>query len=191
MLLAIACIAGFSCYAQSFMHGAGVVVFVDKAEGSDAGVIGGLTYSPRFNFVERDEMSVSVGIPLSVGLSGSYSTHYGDYERESNTLNFMFNAPLIVNLNLGCGATKHSHRRFGFFAGGGFAYHYGSRSEGIVFYDDYKSKKQSSTTGPTGNAGVRFGVGRGHHNIEVKLAYMKGLNDDKPNIFSAGTLFNF
>ncbi|MBO9730219.1 MAG: hypothetical protein J7623_16385 [Chitinophaga sp.] len=192
MLLAIACMAGFSSYSQSFMHGAGVVLFVDHAKNTDANGIGGLTYSPRFNFVEQDEMSVSVGIPLSIGLSGSYSAHYGDYESESNSLNFMFNAPLIVNLNMGCGATKESERRFGYFVGAGFGYHYGSRNYQVLGDGNDRANEKFSTVGPVANAGVRFGVGsKARHNIEVKLSYMKGLNAGNPDIFSVGALFNF
>lgn len=194
MLLAIAFMAGFSSYSQSFMHGAGVAVFVDKPKNADAGAMGGLTYSPRFNFLEQDEMSVSVGVPLSVGLSGSYSANYGSYEGESNSLSFMLDVPLIVNLNLGCGSTQESERGFGFFVGAGFGYHYGVRNESLKdsYGYEYNGKTKSSTTGPVGNAGVRFGVGREHqHNIEVRLAYMKGLSEEKSNIFSVGCLFNF
>lgn len=193
MLLAIACMAGFTSFSQSFMHGVGTIIFVDKAADSDAGVIGGLTYSPRFNFLEKDNLSVSIGVPLSVGVSGSYSANYGSYSGESNSLSFMFDAPLMINLNLGCGSTKESDRRFGFFIGAGYGYHYGTSSESFTDFNgyEYSDNVQSSTTGPAGNLGVRFGVGRSTHNIEVKLAYMKGLNDTKPNIFSLGGLFNF
>jgi len=48
-----------------------------------------------------------------------------------------------------------------------------------------------STFGPVGNAGIRFGVGSGSHNIEVRFQYMKGLSDVKANIFGVGAAFNF
>ncbi|RFS20119.1 hypothetical protein DVR12_20600 [Chitinophaga silvatica] len=183
---------GLASYSQSFMHGAGAVVFVTKPTNGEASTIGGLTYSPRVNFVENDNMSVSVGVPLSVGLSGSYSSNRGSYSGESNNLSFMFNAPVIVNLNFGCGATKDVDSRFGFFIGAGYGYHYQSVNENFSdsFENSYSYSGKASTTGPVGNAGIRFGVGE-VHNIEVKFSFMKGITNDKPNIFGIGALFNF
>jgi hypothetical protein len=60
--------------------------------------------------------------------------------------------------------------------------------------DDYNNgviARSSNTFGPDANAGLRFGVGRKHRNIEVRFSYMKGLNEDKPNIFGVAGLFNF
>ncbi len=178
--------------AQSFMHGAGLNVFVATAPNGKAAVNGGVSYSPRFNFIEQEDMSVSVGLPFTAGVSGSYSANYNSQygSSSSNTLSFMFNAPLLVNLNMGAGSTKESESRFGYFVGAGFGYHYGSYNiSDILNYEETSTK--FSTIGPVGNAGVRFGVGSGSHNIEVRLQYMKGINDVKPNIFSAGAAFNF
>jgi hypothetical protein len=179
-------------FAQSFMHGAGLSIFVATASGGSSAVNGGFTYSPRFNFVEQDNLSVSVGIPLSVGLSGSYSSRYNSNSGSStsNTLSVMADAPLVINLNMGCGSTKENESRFGYFIGGGFGYHYGTYNLSDVLNGESVSTKFSAT-GPVGNAGIRFGVGRGSHNIEVRFQYMKGLSDTKPNIFGVGSLFNF
>ena len=179
-------------FSQSFMHGAGLNIFVATAKDGKASVNGGVSYSPRFNFIEQEDMSVSVGIPFTVGVSGSYSSSYNSQYggSSSNTLSVMFNAPLIVNLNMGAGATKESESRFGYFVGAGFGYHYGTYNiSDIINYEETSTK--FSTMGPVGNAGVRFGVGSGAHNIEVRFQYMKGINDVKPNIFSAGAAFNF
>ncbi len=54
-LSVLAVTAGFS---QSFMHGAGLNIFVATAPGGKAAVNGGFSYSPRFNFIEQDNMSV-------------------------------------------------------------------------------------------------------------------------------------
>ncbi|NIG55360.1 hypothetical protein [Chitinophaga sp. Cy-1792] len=192
ILLAAACVLGYTSYGQSFMHGAGAVVFVAKPTGGDASAVGGLTYSPRFNFVEKDNMSVSVGVPLSLGLGGSYSSDRGSYSGESNNLKFMFNVPVMFNLNIGCGATPDVESRFGFFVGAGYGYHYQSINENYSdsFENSYSYSGKSSTTGPVGNAGIRFGVGE-DHNIEVKFSYMKGITNDKPSIMGIGALFNF
>ncbi|PSL49906.1 hypothetical protein CLV51_1011246 [Chitinophaga niastensis] len=195
ILLAVACFAGLGSFSQSFMHGAGVVIFVDKAANTDANIIGGLTYSPRFNFMEQENLSLSIGVPLSVGLSGSYNSRSDNgYYSEQNTLKFMFDAPLILNLNFGCGSSKANESRFGFFVGGGFGYHYGTMNETLKDGSgyDYTIATTGSTSGPVGNLGVRIGVGKNaRRNIEIKTSYMKGMNNNKPSIFSLGTLFNF
>ena len=194
LVFAVCLLTASTGFSQSFMHGAGLNIFVATAPGGKAAVNGGVTYSPRFNFIEQENMSVSVGIPFTVGVSGSYSASYNSQygSSSSNTLSVMFNAPLIINLNMGAGATKEPDSRFGYFVGGGFGYHYGAFNLSDAFdYDDDYSVHKTSTIGPVGNAGVRFGVGRGSHNIEVRFQYMKGINDVKPNIFSGGAAFNF
>jgi len=192
LFLIIATLSAGAAFSQSFMHGAGLNVFVATAPGGKASVNGGVSYSPRFNFIEQEDMSVSVGIPFTVGVSGSYSANYNSQygSSSSNTLSVMLNAPLMVNLNMGAGSTKETESRFGYFVGAGFGYHYGTYNiSDILDYEETSSK--FSTVGPVGNAGVRFGVGRGSHNIEVRLQYMKGINDVKPNIYSVGAAFNF
>jgi hypothetical protein len=175
-------------FSQSFMHGAGLNIFVATASGGSAAVNEGLTYSPRFNFIELDNMSVSVGVPLSVGVSGSYSSSssYGT----SNTLSVMLDVPVLISLNMGCGSTKDNESRFGYFIAGGFGYHSGTFNISDVLSDTQVTTKFNAT-GPVGNAGFRFAVGRGSHNIEVRFQYMKGLNDFKPSIFGIGSSFNF
>ncbi len=175
-------------YSQSFMHGAGFSIFVASAPGGNTTPNGGLMYSPRFNFIENDEMSVSVGIPLSAGFSINYNSR--DYYGESNnSTSAMLDIPLIVNLNMGCGSTKESERRFGYFIGAGFGYHYGTIKYNDYYGDEYSSNINSY--GPAGNAGIRFGVGNSGKNIEVRLQYMKGIDDSKANIFGGGAVFNF
>jgi hypothetical protein len=183
---------GSSVFSQSFMHGAGLSIFVATASGGSAAVNGGLTYSPRFNFIEQEDLSVSVGIPFTIGVSGSYSSSYNSNygSSTSNTLSVMVDAPLLVNLNMGCGSSKENSSRFGYFVGAGFGYHYGTYNLSDVLNDEDVTTKFSAY-GPAADAGVRFGIGRGTHNIEVRLQYMKGINDTKANIFGVSSLFNF
>ncbi len=177
------CLSSFG-FAQTFMHGVGVNTFVQSASGFSTQVTGGIIYSPRISFMETDNTSLSVGIPLSIGVSASYNTSYDG----SSSASVMFDAPLIVNFNYGAGSSKETENRFGFFAGGGFGYHSSeySSSDG---YDDYGEKM--SGFGPVGNAGIRIGVGSGSHNIEIRLSYMKTLDTSKSNVFGIGGLFNF
>ena len=181
-----------SGYSQSFMHGAGIGFFVGttSAATGEVAVAGTFTYSPRFNFIETEALSVSAGIPLSVGITGSYS--YDSYNGEQNTLGVILSAPLIFNLNMGRGSTKENTSKFGYFAGAGYGYFHGDFYQlWTDGYSEYLVTRTANVHGPAANAGVRFGVGRKHRNIEVKLSYMKGINDAKPNIFGLHGLFNF
>jgi hypothetical protein len=186
--------------AQSFMHGAGVTVFVSSSPETKTTVGYGLTYSPRFNFLETESFSVSVGVPLSAGISFSTSLYSNSYN-DDISLGVVLNAPIIVNLNMGRGSTKDNRQKFGFFVGAGAGYYHGD------FIDSYDNTYSINALGPAGNAGVRLGVGRKHKNIEIRLSYMKGINDnkhtgddgfgnlvtvnEKPNIYGIACLFNF
>ena len=182
-------------FSQSFMHGAGLSLFVTTAKNGNAAVAEGLHYNPRFNFIENEDFSLSVGVPLSVGFSGSYSSNYNSYNGNTvdNTLAFMADIPVILNFNFGAGSTKDNEQRFGFFVGGGLGYHYGRYNQDL--YDasigDYTQQATISSIGPAGNAGVRFAVGRGTHNVEVRVTFMKALDDSKANIYGGGAAFNF
>lgn len=183
-----------AAFSQSFMHGAGLAIIGGNngtGKNTDFHIGEGLTYSPRFNFLETETMSVSVGIPLTVGITISTDTY--DYYSDNGSVGFVANVPLIVNLNMGRGSTKENTKKFGYFFGAGFGYHHGDFIGD--FYDDagfwYTDTYSTNTFGPAANAGVRIGVGRKHRNIEIRLSYMKGLNDNKPNVYGLGCLFNF
>lgn len=183
-----------SVFCQSFMHGAGITVLVNSAKGGDVSYAEGFTYSPRFNFIETESLSVSAGVPLSFGISASVSSSYSSttgYSDGSGSIGFVLNAPLIISLNMGRGSTKdNTDSKFGYFVGGGFGYHHGD----FLVVDEYTSdivSKSTNTFGPAANAGVRIGVGRKHKSVEVRLSYMKGLSDSKPNVFGIAGLFNF
>lgn len=188
---AIACLFTLCSYSQTFMHGAGAGVYVVKADNRDAEASGTLIYSPRLNITETEEMAVSIGIPLTFGFSGSYN--YSSNNGSSGTLGFMFNAPLMVNLNMGRGSTKENERGFGYFVGAGFGYHYTTFTNMVEdsYYGDSNNSGSYSAYGPAANAGVRFGVGNSHKNIELLLQYMKGIDDSRANIFGLSALFNF
>ena len=94
---------------------------------------------------------------------------------------------------MGRGSTKENRDKFGYFVGAGFGYHHGDFISTYIDAYGYDETISESINvfGPAANAGLRFGVGRKHQNIEVRFSYMKGLNDKKPNIFGVGCAFNF
>jgi hypothetical protein len=176
-------------FCQSFMHGAGLTVLGGVASGGDFAFAEGLTYSPRFNFMETETMSVSVGVPLVIGMSGSYNSNYDSYSGTTteNTLGYVLSVPVIVNLNIGRGSTKQNTTRMGYFAGLGYGYHHGDfyrNNSDLTVYS-------ANTSGPVANAGVRIGVGHSYKNVEAKLTFMKGVSGSKPTMIGIAGLFNF
>lgn len=182
-------------FSQSFTHGVGLSVFVTTASGGNAAVGEGVTYSPRFNFLENEDFSLSVGVPLTIGISGSYSSNYNSYSGTTtdNTLGLLLNAPVIVNFNFGAGSSKDNESRFGFYIGGGAGYHYGKYNVDSTdsYGNGYTYQASINGIGVAGNAGIRFAVGRGTHNVDAKVMYMKAMDNSKANIFGIGALFNF
>lgn len=202
LLLAAVCFSAATAFSQSFTHGVGVTVMVDKMKDLDARPGFGFTYSPRFNFAESDNMSVSVGIPLSVALAGSYSGTYNSrtgweedpYMSGDGSVAVFLNAPVMLNLNFGAGSSRDNESRLGAFVGAGFGLHW-SASTDQAFYDENGNTGYRNTGGtvfgPAGNAGMRIGVGNSGKNIEIKLSYYKGLDDNKLNLFGLAGIFNF
>ncbi len=198
ILAAALLISTGTAFCQTFMHGVGITVIgstTAKGSNSDIGFGEGFTYFPRINFVETEALSVSAGIPLVVGLSATTSTTYDSYGYgyDNSSVGFVLQAPLIINLNMGRGSTKENRQKFGYFVGAGFGFHHGDFLTDT--YDPvsgtYIDSYSSNTYGPAANAGVRLGVGRAHKNIEIRLSYMKGINENKPNVFGIAGAFNF
>ena len=174
-------------FSQRFINGIGITVFSTGGAGFNSFITGGITYSPRVNISESDNSAISIGLPLSIGLS------YSSGSSGNASASAMVNLPLVVNYNVGAGATKETESRFGFFAGGGFGYHVAAYANDD---DSYTGNNGDGTTtvrsyGPVGNIGIRLGVGKRSHNIEIKGTYMKGLDNSKADIFGAAALFNF
>lgn len=185
-------------FSQTFMHGVGITVIgttTGQGGNSDFGIGEGFTYFPRFNFIETEALSVSAGIPLVVGISAVTGTTYDQYGYEYNnsSVGFVLNAPLIINLNMGRGSTRENTKKFGYFVGAGFGFHHGDFLSDT--YDpntgEYIDSYSTNTFGPAANAGIRLGVGRKHKNIEIRFSYMKGINENKPNVFGIAGAFNF
>lgn len=172
-------------FSQTFMQGVGINVVLQSAAGYSADPVGAIIYSPRINFMETENTSFSVGIPMSFGISGSYNSQYP----EDNSLGFMFDAPLMFNYNYGAGSTKEAEEKFGFYAGAGFGYHTNQFTTTDINGYDYMAKL--SGFGPVGNVGARMGVGHGSHNLDLRFSYMKTLDQSKSNVIGIGFLFNF
>lgn len=172
-------------FSQTFMQGVGVNVVLQSSSGFNADPAGAIMWSPRVTFMETDNSSLSVGMPMSFGISGSYNSQNVD----NNSLAFMFDLPLLFNYNYGAGSTKEAEDKFGFFGGAGFGYH--SNQYTATDYFGYANTAKMAGFGPVGNVGVRLGVGQGSHNLELRFSYMKTLDVSKSNVMGIGFLFNF
>ncbi|WPQ61554.1 hypothetical protein SIO70_24650 [Chitinophaga sancti] len=183
-----------SSFAQHFKNGFGAGISVEDAQYMDTKVNFTFTYSPALFFAEQENTSFSVGIPISFGVNGGYSSdaYDGYYYNSTSSIGFMLDIPVILNFNYGAGAVKGGHKKWGFFAGAGYGYHL-STDEYSNYYDDNGNYKTSdnSTLGVTGNAGFRIGMGhRRRHNLEIKFTYMKGLTSYRPNVYGVNCIFN-
>lgn len=137
--------------------------------------------------MENDTYAWSVGLPLSLGLSGSVNSQ----GTGNSSVDFVFNAPLVVNFNMGAGSTRDNDSRFGFFGGGGFGYLYATLNGYSTDYLGNPVSASVSSYGPVVDGGVRIGIGQSSHNIEIRGQFMKGIDASKANSFGIGALFNF
>jgi hypothetical protein len=118
----------------------------------------GIVYSPRIDLISSSVFSVSVAAPFVLGFSttGKYSSI--DFNGvKKDTINgikgtsFLFELPLVVDLNFGLNSAQDESRRaFGFYVGAGYAYTYTKikTSLGAMPYDGFE---------PMLRAGIRMG----------------------------------
>ncbi|MBV7529496.1 hypothetical protein [Chitinophaga sp. sic0106] len=185
--LLVVCLMSTYVFAQEFRHGVGSGFLVQVPEGDEGEALPTLLYYPRVCFpMSSGKTSISIGVPLTFGIAASW----GD---SGNSASFAFNAPVTAEFNFGAGAVKNSGKRFGFFVGAGFGYHYASYTEDFDYWggEDYVYSGSSSSVGPAGDLGVRFKVGKQNHNIEIRTSYMRTVSDDVYDVFGLNCLFNF
>ena len=164
-------------HAQKFNHsvGAGFTLMVHEIASTnsyDGSIVknifrGGVEYFPRYNFVEGEKSSFSVGAPVSFGV-GLVNT---SFDR-----GFMLagDASLGLYFNQGHMATKKSNSKFGFFLGGGFSGGFAN-----IFLESVSPKLKSY--GPMVHAGFRFPFT--DDNAQIGLFYRHGLEADKFRTF--------
>jgi|GEM_PF-642118 len=175
--------------AQRFMQSAGAMISVMHARGIFDGVsqsldivLTDLSYFPRINVSEMDNASISVGIPLSVGVGLA-----SDYTSNGKGVYWNFDLPLVADYNIGCKSTPKNEKKFGGYVGAGFGYTYTSWS-----FDD-KSSARANSFGPLIRGGFRFGFpssdkGQG---FTVGLYYKFGLESEHYKTIGCNLLIDF
>jgi len=98
-----------SASAQQLMHGFGFTISVmqgtlqEGAGNSESFAVEqyNFTWFPRFNFIENENSSISVGAPIGVGLGITTNTYGSDAG-----LIFSYDLPLVIDYNIGCKSTR-------------------------------------------------------------------------------------
>lgn len=188
-------VSGFQMgFSQRFMHGAGLGVFVSSAPNHQTTVPSVITYSPRVNIMQNEKNSISIGMPLSLGFTGSYHINASSSSgtNVSKQSSYLVNVPVMINFNHGVGSSKTNAKKSGIFLGVGFGANFGSFVSNNFDYNTGRFAKQDeSGFGPAGNLGLRFKVGRNTKNIEARVSYMKTIIGSETSALGFAALFNF
>ena len=170
------------------MHGAGatisaIVGTVKIPGGSESFGLSqtNLTYFPRYNFIENENSSISVGAPIGVGLAVVSNTSGDDAG-----ISFAYDLPVVVDYNMGCKSTKENDKHFGGYVGAGFGYYKISISNSE--YSNYNG----ATYGPMVRGGVRFKLPKWDSEVvTIGMYYKQGIESDKLTTIGFNVLYDF
>ena len=187
-LLIVLCVYSPSLFAQHFMHSAGATISaitgtVQIPGGSESFGLSqtNLTYFPRYNFVENENSSISVGAPSGVGLAVVSNTSGDDAG-----ISFAYDLPVVVDYNMGCKSTKENDKHFGGYVGAGFGYYKISISNSE--YSNYNG----ATYGPMLRGGVRFKLPKWDSEaVTIGMYYKQGIESDKLTTIGFNVLYDF
>lgn len=180
-LLIIICIFFFSTNrvaAQNLMHSFGLTLSVLQGtlhQGLGYETFGveqnNVTWFPRYNFIEGENSSISIGAPVGVGIGLATNTIGNDAG-----ILFSYDLPVVLDYNLGFKSTIDNDRKFGGYFGAGFGY-----NKVIISGSSY-SDFNGSSYGPLIRAGFRFGSANeswNGHALTAGVYYKVGLEKDK------------
>ena len=143
------------------------------------------TYFPRYNIVEKPKSSLSVGLPLSLGIALADVSDGEDYG-----LAFGFDIPVVMDFNFGFKATSEATdgKKLGGYVGVGFGYNK------IVISKTSNSNFTGVSYGPIFRTGIRFGKKEdkswGNKAVEVNFYFKPGLEKEKYTSFGSAVLLN-
>ncbi|HLK29055.1 MAG TPA: hypothetical protein VKT28_10745 [Puia sp.] len=141
-----------------------------------------LTYFPRYNFVENENSSISIGAPIGVGIGIATNT----YGNDAGVI-FSYDLPVVIDYNIGCKSTMENDRTFGGYFGAGFGYNKVSISGSSY------SNFNGSSYGPLFRAGMRFGSSNESwhgHAVTAGAFYKIGLEKDKLHTIGFNVLYD-
>lgn len=159
----------FGATKAQFSKNVGATVFIAKEDGGQSTTAWGVTFFPRYSFG-----ALSVGAPISLGISGSTNSRVGASEGSSLTLHL----PLVVDYNFGLGADPEDEStNFGFYAGAGYG----------LFSTSYVGVFSSGTlkaNGPMARAGIRALIKE--KVITLGATYIMGGAPEKATVIGIG-----
>ncbi len=173
---------------QSFMHSVGATISVldgKSTDGNDNSVSlmqTNLSYFLRYNFVEYDNASLSLGFPVGVGI-GIAKNLYDDYG-----VSFAYDIPAVLDYNIGYKSTPDNDSRVGGYIGAGFGYY------GVTVSKSSYSDFSARSYGPLIRAGFRFSTPRDRENgrgVTIGVFYKKGLETEKFNTYGCNIYYDF
>jgi len=142
------------------------------------------TWFPRYNFIEAENSSVSIGAPIGVGIGLVTNTIGGD----AGVL-FSYDLPVVIDYNIGCKSTMDNDKTFGGYFGAGFGY-----NKVIISGSSY-SDFNGASYGPLIRAGFRFGGSDNEswngHGLTAGIYYKMGLESDKLHTIGFNVLMDF
>src|SRR6478735_5250691 len=183
ILLVIGLIFGSFQFSQAqFIHGIGMTASGLFGRISKYSAFGGSSYDfsmsqfsfayfPRYNFVENDNSSVSVGAPVALGAGIASNSYSGDA-----SFYFAYEVPVVLDYNIGLKSTEDNDNGFGGYIGAGFSYYHVGMSESM------SADFNGTTYGPLLRGGVRFHIPSKNDDPKVMslgIFYKKGMESTK------------
>lgn len=182
----LVCLCSTGAFAQSLMHSIGItpsLLFGKTNDGYNNKFMlsqNCFTYFPRFNFVENENSSISIGAPVGVGFGLAKNTDGTDLG-----IAFAYDLPVALDYNIGFKSTPENEHYFGGYLGAGFGYYKVSVSKSS--YSDFSG----ATYGPIARGGVRIGSAKENwrgHGVTVGFFYKKGMEKAKYNTVGCNVL---
>ena len=178
-------------WSQTFMQGAGMSFIKGKSRTTEPGSVywptidfRGITYFPRVNVHEREQTSLSIGLPVVFGVAASWGSSV-------NSFNYVVDVPLVVDYNFGHHATKTASGIFGGYVGAGIGLTHDRNNIDSDLFGDYRSRQTSY--GPLARAGLRFRIplNVGALSFSLGAFYKIGLEEERYKMHGANLLMNF
>ena len=175
-------VSGFAQFHQSV--GAGIVYGTGKIpKGAEAGsdkptILGyGVFYNPRYNISETESGALSIGVPLTAGLTGSINSRTG------GNISIIADLPVTIDYNFGAGSTDDNESGFGGFIGAGFGYTYSNYTDEFYIPGsvNYSEQVKGTSYGPLVNGGLRALIGE--KTYFLRAFYKVGLEKAKFKTF--------
>jgi hypothetical protein len=172
-------------FAQRLTHSIGTTLFVTTSKVTENGAIIRIgkssflseqvsaTYFPRYNLAEFKNASLSVGMPVGVGVGAATTSN------DELRFYLSYDFPVLVDYNMGAGCTQKNNQGFGGFFGGGFGYSH-------IGYSLTESGSKINSYGPILHAGFRFYAGEDV--ITVGFTFKTGLESSKTKTYGLQVL---